>query len=116
MYQSITRSQFMDAFNSIRPGNFTYDGLSALFDYLEDCKYSTGEQLELDVIALCCEYVEYEDLQEMIDQYSYSLEIDLTDVEEEDKEEETKKQAMEYFQDNTQVIEVEKGGYIIQAF
>jgi hypothetical protein len=35
MYEEVTRSSFMDRFNRLRPNNFTYDGLNALFDYLE---------------------------------------------------------------------------------
>ena len=36
MYQTIGFCQFTDAFNSIRPNNFSYDGLQVLFDYLEE--------------------------------------------------------------------------------
>lgn len=58
MIQTINQSQFRDAFQSIRPDNFTYEGLTVLFDYLEQYENDTGEPLELDVIALCCDYSE----------------------------------------------------------
>ena len=65
MYQTINKSQFRDAFlNMNRQNNFSYEGLGELFDYLEenfnDC--NNGKGLELDVIALCCEFTEYDSL------------------------------------------------------
>lgn len=59
MYQSINFSSFVDAFRSHdRQDQFTYGAKRALFDYLEDLEEQTGQPVELDVIALCCEYVE----------------------------------------------------------
>lgn len=59
MYQSINFSSFCEAFRSLdRQDQFSYDAKRALFDYLEDVEESTGQLIELDVIALCCEYTE----------------------------------------------------------
>lgn len=49
---------FENAFKTIRPDNFSYEGLRALFDHFEEYEDSTGEQVELDVIGICCEYNE----------------------------------------------------------
>lgn len=49
---------FRDAFKAIRPDNFTSEGLSVLWDYLEECEQDCGEEYELDVIALCCDFAE----------------------------------------------------------
>jgi len=35
-----------------RKTNFSYEGLEILFEYLEELEESTGEEIELDVIAL----------------------------------------------------------------
>jgi hypothetical protein len=35
-----------------------FQSLEWLYDYLEEYSDSTGEPIELDVIALCCEYTE----------------------------------------------------------
>ena len=64
MKQTITESMFIDAFMRIRPHNFSYNGLKALFGYFEQYEEDTGEDIELDVIAICCEYGEYENLEE----------------------------------------------------
>lgn len=58
MYTTVTKSDFIQAFHAIRPDNFSYEGLCALFDYLEEYEEGTGEQMELDVIALCCDFSE----------------------------------------------------------
>jgi hypothetical protein len=64
MYEEVTMHTFQDRFNAIRPDNFSYDGLTALFNYLEELEEDTDNKQELDVIALCCEYTEYESLEE----------------------------------------------------
>jgi hypothetical protein len=59
MYQTINFSAFCEAFRSLdRDEQFSHNAKRALFDYLEDLEYQTGQPVELDVIALCCEYVE----------------------------------------------------------
>lgn len=58
MKQSISKQDFHNAFNAIRPDNFSYEGLNSLFEYLEDYEDSTAEQIELDVIAICCDFRE----------------------------------------------------------
>ena len=59
MYQSVNFGDFLDAFRAQdRQDQFTYGAKRALFDYLEDLEDQTGERIELDVVALCCEYTE----------------------------------------------------------
>ena len=57
--QTVTESDFRDAFQAIRPDNFTCEGLGALYDYLWELSEQMGEAFELDVIALCCNFTEY---------------------------------------------------------
>jgi len=90
MIQHINFSQFCDAFWDTYKNNFTYDGKRALFDYLEQLENETGEKIELDIVALCCEYTEYKDLKEVQEQYP-------------------KIQTIEELQDNTTVIEFDSG-------
>ncbi len=52
--KTINNREFINEFMAIRPDNFTRSGLDILFDYLEDL----GSDIELDVIALCCDYEE----------------------------------------------------------
>lgn len=71
MYQSVNFQDFRDAFrNYDRMENFSYEGALALFNYLEDYEEQTGQRLELDVIALCCEYSE-DKLEDVLENYGY---------------------------------------------
>jgi len=58
MYIQVNFSNFYDHFQAIRKDNFTYEGLKVLFDYLEDYETEDEKGIELDVIALCCEFSE----------------------------------------------------------
>lgn len=70
MKQTVTLTMFKDAFISIRPNNFSYIGLEALFDHFEQIELETGDCIELDVIAICCDYTEYENLEAFQDDYN----------------------------------------------
>lgn len=70
MKQSINEYDFRNAFIQLRPDNFTYEGLTALYNHLEDLEQDTGQEIELDVIALCVDFSEYENLEEYKKNYS----------------------------------------------
>ena len=98
MIQTINEYQFADAFHKMGRGEqFSYEGLKALYEYLEE--YETGEQqIELDVISLCCEYAEYKSLEEFQEDYNQDYKS-LGDI-----------------MDRTQVIMIDDNSFIIQAF
>ena len=75
-------SQFHDCFHKMRPDNFSYDGLKALYDYLEDFYSEADKPYELDVIEICCEYSEYEDLKSFNEEYDRDYE-NIDDIQEE---------------------------------
>jgi len=78
----INEQAFVDAFMKFRPNQFTYEGLTALFEHLEEFEDATGEEIELDVIGLCCEYCEYDNLKEFQDEYGKEYET-IEDIENE---------------------------------
>ena len=69
MKQTINENQFIDAFEKLRPNNFTYKGLSSLYNYLEEFENDTDKEVELDVIAICCDYTQYKNLKEYNEDY-----------------------------------------------
>ena len=112
MKTAVNFYEFERAFKELRPDNFSYYGLKALFEYLEDFEDGTGEEIELDVIAICCDFTEYEDLKEYLN--DYGTDLDKEDYEDKEEFEEAIK---EEIQDKTQFIEIpEEDGFIIQAF
>lgn len=70
MKDTIYKSDFIDRMMDIRPDNFSYDGLVALFDYLEEIEDSCGEEMEFDPIAICCDFTEYDILDWLRQQFT----------------------------------------------
>ena len=98
MFTNVSEYDFKEAF-ILRKGNFSYEGLTALYEYLTNFEEETDKEIELDVIAICCDYSEYKDLKEFQADYgNYSYKT-INDIKYE-----------------TQVIPVGKKGFIIQQF
>lgn len=72
MKMTVTNYDFRSAFLDTRPNNFSLMGLDCLFDYFEELESDLGEQIELDVIAICCDYAE--DTAEAIAE-NYSIDV-----------------------------------------
>ena len=71
MKKTVNFNDFENAFENMnRADQFTSTGLRALFDYLEQFEEETGNEVELDVIALCCEFTEYENIEEYNNNYN----------------------------------------------
>jgi hypothetical protein len=100
MITTINEWDFRNAFKSTSQYKdaFSYEGVKALYEYIEEYEDSTGEQTELDVIALCCEYNEYEDLEEFQGDYGDDY------------------QSIEDIEQQTQVIMIDDDSFIVQAF
>lgn len=104
MKMEITQSGFMDAFSRHgREDSFSYDGLRVLYDYLEE---NYGEDYELDVVALDCEWSEYDSAVEAAkDIYDW----------EPDDEDDQEKEALGYMEDRGSVIPVPGGGILFSG-
>ena len=103
--------QFREAFRlADRSDQFSYEGFEVLFDYLDELSEDTGEPIELDVIALCCEYYE-SSIEELIDNYN----IDMSEVDEDDPDS-IIEVVREYLEDNTSVCGEVSDGFVYAAF
>ena len=69
MKQTMNEFDFKNEFKKIRPNNFSYEGLSVLYDYLTQYEEDCDTELEFDPIAYCCEYTEYENFKEVKQNY-----------------------------------------------
>ena len=107
MKTSVNFYSFRDAFQASRPENFTYEGLSALFDYLEEWESSTGEELELDVIAICCDFNE-DSWQNIASNYD----VDLEGCEDDDAKQEA---VADYLGHEGVYVAHVKGGFVYRA-
>ena len=113
MKKTISECEFIDEFknNNTYKENFSIEGLMALYDYLVEYEECISDEIELDVIALCCEYSEYESANEAAKQYNGAFEAS-KDFDDEDRE----AAALAWLEDQTTVIPVDGGGVIIQDF
>ena len=71
MKQYISKYHFTDWFLSsdTYKNNFSYEGLNSLFDYFTTIEECTDDEIEFDPVAICCEYSEYENLEEIKNNY-----------------------------------------------
>lgn len=73
MKTTVTFSEFHDSFKRMeRDNHFSYQGFRVLYDYFEEYEQDTGEEVELDVIAICCEFAE-STWDEIADDYNIEL-------------------------------------------
>lgn len=108
MIAQVKKLEFIQEFQAIRPDNFSYDGLSALYDNFEEFENDTGENVSFDPIAICCEFSEYESALEAARQYtSESAWAAMT-------HENANESALNWLYDHTHVIQLDNGAVIIQ--
>jgi len=100
MHTTLSTSEIAGALIKDEYANWSRNGALALSEYLESLELEQG--IELDVVALRCEFSEYESAIEAAAQYAHGSFT-------------TAEAALEYLQDHTSVITYD-GGVIIQDF
>lgn len=120
MKETIDESLFVSRFEDYKRvvtddnpnGNFSYRGLRALFEFLEEYEEDTGETIELDVISLCCDYVEYDNVADFVRDYGITTEA-------KEGTDEYKAEIEQEIRDNTTLIKLGDDlddGFIIQCY
>lgn len=117
MIKELTTHDIAHELSSNKDNGFSYQGAYALAEYLEEYERSTGKNIELDTVAIRCEYSEYPSAYDAMLEYQpddMPVEGDEGDdlVEIQEKNEQA---ALEWLEERTQVITFD-GGIIIQQF
>ena len=108
MKTTINFSDFCDAFRDAdRKENFSYEGKRILFDYLDEYESSTDEEIELDVIALCCEFNE-DSVEDIIASYG----IDVSEAVDDSEREVVR----DYLNEHTCLVGETKDGFVYATF
>ena len=120
MKMTLTKSQVANELCGDSNANWSYAGAYALAEYLEEYEESTGEELELDVCAIRCDFSEYESALECALEYGWSPEASILDDEDnirpdDEVEEENNELALKWLENRTQVISFD-GGIIVSSF
>ena len=114
MKTTVSRYDFERAFvDANRKENFSYEALGLLFDYFEDYEEQTGQEIELDAIAICCDYSE-DTVQEIA--RNYSIDLNDADPEADDYDDQCRDIVRDYLNDNTQLIGETSTGFVYLAF
>ena len=110
MKQTVNLQDFRDAFYRMdRKDQFSHEGLEVLFNYIEEVEDSIGEEIELDVVALCCNYAE-----STIDELISAYDIDTSECNPYD-DDDIKETVMEFMYENTAVCGVASDGSVVYA-
>ena len=100
----VTLNSFAESFRQCgRERHFSSAALSALFNYFEKMEEDTDTEIELDPIAICCDWEEYT-----------SAIVAANDNGFRGKKTDTEEDALEYLYDKTEVVKFD-GGLIISS-
>lgn len=69
MKATVSNTQLFHDLKSMDRDNFSYEGAKALMDYLSDMEDDLGVEFDYDPIAICCQYCEYADIEEIQNDY-----------------------------------------------
>lgn len=79
IYATLDEPWFIDRFRDCgRQDQFSYNAKKALFEYYTELAEATGEPIEADIIAICCDWYE-STADEVFEEYSNSIDIELID-------------------------------------
>ena len=98
MYTRVTEDNFRNTFlaSANYSENFSYNGLTALYDYFEELEAGIDQTIEFDLVGIAGEYSELT-IDELRDNYFINKDIDV----------------IKYSQENTIVIEIENSDRVI---
>ena len=131
MYTTTSRNEFIDTFITMgradtgdgNGGNFTIEGLHALFDYLEEWENDIGEPIQFDPIGLCCQFSEYESATAAVHEISPDVYSDIVETNAYEDEQDLNAQSVdiedecnEWLMDQTIVIAFNNGIIIDSEF
>ena len=110
--QTLTKSSFIDAFkHSSRKDQFSYEALEAIFEYMEEYSANTGESIELDIVAICCEWSESH-WSDIARDYS----IDLNDFADDEDDDERIQAVYETISEQTTMLDLGNGNFVFVQF
>ena len=111
MKKTLTISEVASLLVADENAAWTMAGAYALAEYLKDLEEPTGEDMELDRVAIRCQFSEYKTALEAALEYVSIDEI----VQRRDEIDNLEGSALEYLQENAMVCEFD-GGIIVSEF
>ena len=116
MKQTLSHYEVVNAIWEVYDHQFSYAAAQELASYYEDLEEEIGEEIELDPVAIACEWTEYANDEELVEAYEYLLpDADDSDDQEGWKPEDKLAAIKDYLMQDTDLIEFD-GGYLVRAF
>ena len=105
MKTTVSEFQFIESFRLCgRESQFTVPARRALFAHFEQVEEDSDTEIELDPVAVCCEWAEYPSALKAANDYGFK-----------GNESDTEEAALDWLHEQTQVVPFE-GGLVIQQF
>ena len=112
MKTTLTVNQIADHLRNDTNAAWTYEGARALAEFLDDLDADTGEDTELDVVAIRCEFSEYGSASEAAQDHGWEGDAAFGT---EDDPDDAEAAALSWLHDRTFVVEF-SGGVIVSQF
>lgn len=109
MYQNLSTREATTLLMGDESAHWSWNGATALVEYFEELEDSTNTKVDFDIVAIRCEFSEYDSVLEAAEYH------DFIPPDDEDDEDEIEAAALQYLEYRTTVIQFE-GGVIIQEF
>jgi len=121
MKTTLSTSDIARALKSDENAAWSWDGARALAEYLEQLEEDTGEEIELDVCAIRCDFSESASLQDWLMEHhgagtlAFALQYSGIDLDGDEDSDEIDDLIRSYIKDHGQLIEFD-GGIIVSCF
>ena len=121
MKTTLSTSDIARALKSDENAAWSWNGAKALAEYLEQLEEDTGEEIELDVCAIRCDFSQSTSLQDWLMEHhgaetlAFALQRSGIDMEGDEDEDETADLIRSYILDHGTLIEFD-GGIIVSSF
>ena len=107
--QTLDKYSFVRAFEeSSRKDQFSHEALEVIYECLEYYSHDSGEDVELDIVAVCCEWAEMT-WQDVVQ--SYGLDLSFCDTDEERID-----AVKEYLRDQTTSFHLSDDSFVFVSF
>ena len=94
-------NQAVNMLTDDKHASWSQEGAEVIVQYLEEIEEATGDEIEFDVVAIRCDYVEYDNLEDLVGDYP-----NLADKEEDE--------ILEWLQDEGMLIGQTSEGVVVR--
>lgn len=110
MKQTLSTSQAADLLLRDEYAKWSRQAAYKIVEYYEEQEAEMDKEIEMDVVAIRCEWDEYSTAKDIADAYSHDFDLEGKD------DDEIEEMVEEYLNDHTTWFKLDNGHYLIQEF